>query len=136
MKARFLTIAVLALGGLLLVSCSSGGEPDISLAQQSAQLGVVTNGEVRGLTTEVLNRGQAPLIIEAVTTSCGCTSATVEPATIPAGGTGTLKVTYDSGAHGPEFAGPIERQVFIASNDPDQREAVFELSAEVVLPDG
>ena len=45
-------------------------------------------------------------------------------------------MSYDSGAHGPEFSGEVERQVFIASNDPDTREVILDLSANVVLEDG
>lgn len=119
----------------VLAACS-GGEADIALADTNADLGIVVNGEVREFATEVQNAGREPLIIEAVTTSCGCTSATVEPDTIPAGGTGVLSITYDSGAHGPDFAGSVRRQVFIASNDPDQRETVFEIEVQVLPPDG
>ncbi len=134
MKSRWLRVVPLVAALLLLAGCSGAGPADIELAQTSVDLGVVTNGEVREMSTEVFNRGSAPLLIEAVTTSCGCTSAVVEPTIIPAGASGTLSVTYDSGAHGPKVTGPVLRQVFISSNDPDQREAVFELIAEVVSP--
>ncbi len=120
----------------LWAACGPGGEADIALAEVKADLGAVPNGEARTVTTEVLNEGRAPLTIEAVTTSCGCTSASIEPMTIPPGQAGVLSISYDSGAHGPQFAGPVERQVFIASNDPDERELVFEVTAEVVLPEG
>lgn len=134
MKWRRLRIVPLVAALLLLAACSGAGPADIELAQTSVDLGVVTNGEVREMSTAVFNRGSAPLLIEAVTTSCGCTSAAVEPTIVPAGGSGTLVVTYDSGAHGPEVTGPVLRQVFISSNDPDDREIVFELRAEIVSP--
>jgi hypothetical protein len=108
--------------------------PDIALTQSGANLGAVPNGEVRQVTSEVRNEGERPLTIEAVTTSCGCTSASVEPTVIPAGGYGTLTINYDSGAHGPEFRGPVERQVFIASDDPDEREVVFSIQVNVIDP--
>ena len=134
-KSQALRLAGLLAGVVLLSACGPGGEPDIALAEAVADFGGVANGQVRQLTTEVLNQGQGPLIIEAVTTSCGCTTAAVEPMTIPAGGAGVLSVTYDSGAHGPEFVGPVRRQVFIASNDPDERELVFEIAGEVISPE-
>lgn len=134
MKSRWLWFVPLVAAAVLLAGCSGAGSADIELARASVDLGVVTNGEVRELSTEVFNRGSSPLLIEAVSTSCGCTSAAVEPTTIPAGASGTLAVTYDSGAHGPEVTGPVLRSVFISSNDPDEREIVFELRAEVVSP--
>lgn len=134
MKSRWFWFVLLVAAALLLAGCSGAGSADIELAQASVDLGVVTNGEVRTFSTEVFNRGDSTLLIEGVTTSCGCTSATLEPTSIPAGASGTLAVTYDSGAHGPEVTGPVLRQVFISSSDPDEREIVFELIAEVVSP--
>ncbi|MGA9532677.1 MAG: DUF1573 domain-containing protein [Anaerolineales bacterium] len=127
-------LVALALGSL--AGCGPSGQPKIELSETHIDLGTVVNGEVREFTVEVRNPGQQPLVIDAVTTSCGCTTATVAPETIGPGESGTLHVAYDSGAHGPEFNGPVERQIFIASNDPDQREVVLTLSVEVLLPVG
>ncbi len=124
-----LTLVIAA--GFLLAACS-GGEPEIELLQSEADLGVITNGEIRTIDTSVQNLGSGDLIIEAVTTSCGCTSAAITPDVIPPGGTGTLAVRYDSGAHGPDEVGVVMRQVFIASNDPDQPEIEFRFTAEIV----
>ncbi len=123
-----------ALLGLLLVACR-GGLPDIALDRSEANLGRVTNGELRSLEVKVENRGQGELQILAVTTSCGCTEAAVQPTAIGAGSSGRLLIRYDSGAHGSEFEGRVMRQVFIASNDPDEPEVEFRFSAEVV-PEG
>lgn len=131
---RTLVVGVLVVLALLASACASLAPPDIALTQSGANLGAVPNGEVRQVTSEVRNEGERPLTIEAVTTSCGCTSAIVEPTVIPAGGYGTLTINYDSGAHGPEFRGPVERQVFIASDDPDEREVVFSIQVNVIDP--
>ncbi len=129
------TVWVVALLGLLLSACG-GGAPDIALSETENDLGVVTNGEVRSLEVEVMNLGRGDLEILAVSTSCGCTTASVEPSTIGPGSSGRLLVEYDSGAHGPEFEGELMRQVFIASNDPDEPELEFRISASVVLAEG
>jgi hypothetical protein len=97
-------------------------------------LGQVVNGEVRSLEVPLINQGSRDLVIEAVSTSCGCTSAQVIPTTLEAGGSGVLQITFDSGAHGPEELGPVMRQVFIASNDPDQPEVDFRFTAEILPP--
>jgi len=124
-----LTLVIAA--GFLLAACG-GGEPEISLPQSETDLGVVTNGEIRTVEIPVENPGSGDLVIEAVTTSCGCTSAEITPSVIPAGGSGTLVIRYDSGAHGPDEVGTVMRQVFIASNDPDQPEIEFRFTAEIV----
>lgn len=129
-----------ALGLVLLVGLSTllagcaGGEPDIVLEEEQLDLGPVQNGEVRSFEVGVINQGSRDLVIEAVSTSCGCTSARVIPTTLGPGESGSLQVTFDSGAHGPEELGPVLKQVFIASNDPDSPEVEFRLSAEVLPP--
>lgn len=129
MKPTLATIGLLL--AALLAACD-GGAPDIDLAQSQIDFGVVTNGEIRTFETPVHNLGRGELIIQGVTTSCGCTSAAITPAVIPPGGTGTLAIRYDSGAHGPDEVGPVIRQVFIASNDPSEPEVEFRFTAEVV----
>ncbi len=123
----------LAIAGLMLNACNSG-KPDIALSQTEVDLGHVANGEVRTFEVVVENLGNEDLLIEGVTTSCGCTTAEVQPVTIPPGGDGVLIVSYDSGAHGPEFNGSVTRQVFIASNDPDEAEFELRFTAEVTAP--
>ncbi len=128
---KLLAAAILMLTGLLIAACG-GGAPDIDLPQSQMDLGAVTNGEIWTIEIPVRNLGSGELVIEAVTTSCGCTSADIKPRVIPAGGKGTLTIRYDSGAHGPDEVGPVMRQVFIASNDPDEAEFEFRFTAEVV----
>ena len=117
---------------LLLSAC--GGQPIISLAESNLDFGDVVNGEVVVREISVQNKGKGDLIIEAVTTSCGCTQAAIEPMTISPGNSGTLTVEFDSGAHGPDLTGELIRQVFIATNDPEQPETVLELAANILPP--
>ncbi len=119
------------LGSLLLVACG-GSKPQINLEMNELKLGDVVNGEIVNREVRVDNTGQAELVIEYISTSCGCTKATLEPMTVAPGGQATLTVTFDSGAHGPEETGELVRQVFIASNDPVQPEVVLELTANVL----
>lgn len=117
---------------LLLSACS--GQPQIMVSETTIQLGDVVNGEIIERDLRVENSGEAALTIDAVTTSCGCTQASVEPTTIPPGGSGTLHIEFDSGAHGPALTGELIRQVFVISNDPQQPELVVELSATILSP--
>ena len=132
---RKVALLFLILSGSLLVSCSGSGQPQIALETAALDLGNVVNGEVVTREVTVQNTGNKDLVIEAVSTSCGCTQATLEPMAISPGENGTLRIVFDSGAHGEELAGALMRQVFIASNDPEQPEAVLEFTANILPPD-
>ncbi len=108
---------LLVVAVVLLAACS-GGTPDIEVATE-VDLGTVAKGELAAATIPVSNRGDGPLTITGVSTSCGCTKATISSMTIPAGGSETLKIVYDSNAHETD-SGTIERYVFVSSDDPDE----------------
>ncbi len=126
---RFVFFAIL-LVGLLLVACSSG-QPSITLEATSLDLGSVVNGDIVSRDLTLRNDGEADLVIDSIITSCTCTQATVKPMTIAANQSGILHIEFDSGFHGPDLTGPLIRQVFINSNDPQQPELQIELSVNV-----
>jgi hypothetical protein len=125
-------ISILLLLVSSLLSACSSGQAKISLERERIDLGEVINGEIVTRQISVSNGGNANLVIDAVTTSCGCTKASLEPMTIPPGGNGLLTIEFDSGAHGEELTGSLIRQIFIASNDPQQPEVQVELAAEIL----
>ena len=127
-KGIFLTIV---LAGLFLAACTSG-QPEINLETTYFDFGDVVNGEILSRDIVVSNKGNEPIIAKSVSTTCGCTAANLEPMTIPVGGSANLRITFDSGAHGPELTGKITRQVYITSNDPNQPEAMVEFTANIV----
>ena len=116
---------------LFLGACSQGA-PDLALDFQEIDIGEVTNGEIRTIEVPLVNRGDEVLEIQNVSTSCGCTSGRVAPNRLAPNEQGVLIIQYDSGAHGPDANGLVTRQVFIASNDPDQPEVTFEFTADVL----
>ncbi len=117
--------------GLLLAACAPS-TPNLVLDSQTYDLGVVINGDVLSFEIPLVNEGSGKLVIMNVSTSCGCTSGRVEPAELDPDEEGLLIVEFDSGAHGPDANGPVTRQVFIASNDPDKPELTFEFTADVL----
>ena len=129
---RFLPLLLL-LAIVPLASCG-GGDADIAVETQSFDLGDVPNGAIATRDLTVRNTGDDLLVVEAISTSCGCTTATLEPMQIAPGGSGTLHIAYDAGAHGPDLTGPLVRQIFINSNDPDQPEVTVELAVNVTKP--
>ncbi|HSG17073.1 MAG TPA: DUF1573 domain-containing protein [Anaerolineae bacterium] len=132
--SKVIFFAVILLG-FLLAACSSG-QPNISVEETSLDLGDVVNGKIVSRDLFVRNNGEADLVVESIITSCTCTKATVDPMTIGANESGTLHIEFDSGFHGPDLTGPLIRQVFINSNDPQQPELQVELVVNVEARDG
>ncbi|MFQ5774933.1 MAG: DUF1573 domain-containing protein [Kiloniellaceae bacterium] len=120
--------ALLILTGALLAACAPNA-PDIDVAA-AVDMGTVVKGELAVAELPVRNLGDGPLTVEAVSTSCGCTKATLAPMTIPPGGEARLHVQYDSAAHEQDL-GPIERYVFISSDDPDEDEVQIKFTVVV-----
>lgn len=131
MRNIVLVFGVILLGGWLLTACGRG-QPDIAVAATRHDFGAVKQGEVATAEIPLRNAGKTDLKIEAVSTSCGCTSAEVQPQIIPPDGEGRLLIRYDSGAH-PD-SGPVQRHIYIASNDPDQAEVEVIITADVQPP--
>ena len=126
---RFLFFAILVVG-FLLVACNSG-QPSIAVEATSLDLGNVVNGDIVTRDLTLGNAGELDLVIDSIITSCTCTQASVNPMTIAAKQSGTLHIEFDSGFHGPDLTGPLIRQVFINSNDPQQPELQVEFSVNV-----
>ncbi len=130
MKRLLLPLFLLIVVSIALAACS-GGEAQIELEATHLDLGDVPNGQIATRDVVVRNTGDGILVVDALSTSCGCTTATLEPMQIAPGESGMLHIEFDSGAHGEELTGPLVRQVFLNSNDPAQPEATVELSVNV-----
>jgi hypothetical protein len=76
----------------------------------------------------LINRGAAPLRIEQVKSSCGCTVAVVSASDVAAGGEGRVAVTLDTD----RMAGRTTKVVTVYSNDPQATATPLTLTGEVV----
>jgi hypothetical protein len=78
----------------------------------------------------IRNFGKVDLVIENVSTSCGCTAALLDPAkkVVKAGGTAPLRVTLTT----PANAGRITKSVLVRSNDPERPSFEIKLQATIV----
>lgn len=135
MRKKWITVLAILVLAALLAACGPK-QPKLVLETETFDFGDVVNGKIVSRDVMVKNEGTGSLVVEAVTTSCGCTTATLDPMTVPAGGIATLHIEFDSGAHGPDANGRVMRQVFIASNDPEQPEALVQFTANVLPPSG
>jgi len=132
MKIIFVLTTLLMV--FLLAACT-GDQPVLSLETSKFDFGDVVNGAIMEKDVVVRNIGKAELIVDTVTTTCGCTTGTLDPMTILPGETANLHIEFDSGTHGPELTGHLLRQIIIISNDPEQPEVTVEFIANIIPPE-
>jgi hypothetical protein len=125
-------IGVVVMFGVSVLAACGRGQPNIAVAATRHDFGRVEQGKVVATEIPMRNAGTQDLKMEAVSTSCGCTTAEVQPEIIPPGGEGRLIIHYDSGAHPDK--GPVQRHIYIASNDPDVAEVEVIITADVQPP--
>ncbi len=133
MRRIILLLLTLLFVSGMLAACSTA-EPRITVDAVQLDFGDVPNGQIAARDLVVRNEGDSLLVVDKITTSCGCTTARLEPMRLAPGEQGRLAIAYDSGAHGPDLRGVQTRQVFLTSNDPAQPELVVELTVNVTTP--
>lgn len=97
-----------------LLTGAAWGAPEIVVEQDSFNFGQVYQGEKVEHTFRFQNVGDAPLHIDKVRTSCGCTAALPSATEIAPGESGELSTTFDSG----RFRGQVTKTIYLYSNDP------------------
>ena len=108
---------------------TKGKKPVIHFDKTEFDFGKILQGEVVSYTFHFTNTGDAPLIITNVDKSCGCTASDYPRTPIEPGGTGEIKITYDSkGHHGFQSKG----LVVIANTMPSQ--TTLRIKADVRTP--
>ena len=118
---------------LLLLSACSATPPIIIVDPVSQELGEMPQKPLE-LTYSIRNDGDSPLIIEKISTSCGCTYAEVDSDTLAPGETTTLRVTLDPVED--NLYGNVARVIYLRSNDPQTPEAEVEFRVKILKPDG
>lgn len=117
---------------LLLAACSTAA-PRIVVEPASQDLGEVPQ-EPLELTYTVRNEGGSPLIIEKISTSCGCTYAEMDQNTLAPGESSPLRVTLDPIED--NLYGNLTRVIYLRSNDPETPEAEVEFRVTILKPEG
>lgn len=73
-----------------------GPVPSFEFAETSFDFGTINEGDVVDHVFSFTNTGESPLIISSATASCGCTVPQWPREPIPVGGTGEIKVQFNS----------------------------------------
>jgi hypothetical protein len=101
--------------------------PKIEVVTKLHDFGTATEGEKLQHVFEVKNTGAGPLVIDRVTTSCGCTAAVVKSKEIAPGASGEIEVTFDTSAR----RGANRKSITIISNDPTSPRTQLEVAVNV-----
>jgi len=112
--------------------------PKIEVSTGSHDFGTVIYGDVVEHNFTITNIGNQPLEILRLSTSCGCTEASMEDSdkTIAPGKSVLMRVTFDPAVHKDDSdLGNLTRIVYIKTNDPANPEIEVTINAFVVKED-
>lgn len=104
--------------------------PDLVDTDYNWDFGDIGPEEVAEKVFTVKNTGTQDLVIDRVTSSCGCTAALLSEKTIPPGDEAQLRVSYDPRVN-KDRGKAITRYVDILSNDPAAPQVRFTITAYV-----
>ena len=107
------------------------GFAQISLSQDSINFGHMGWQDTSAM-IYVTNKGDDTLRIYGVTTSCGCTNATVESNILPPGDKTVLTIEFSPSSHG--IKGDVYREVYIRSNSVPDTLVKLQIYAQVTPP--
>ena len=100
---------------------------DIQFEEKIFDFGAVYEGDAVIHIYKFKNAGQGVLKIEEVRSSCGCTAVNLTSKEIEPGGTGEIKVTFNSR----NYKGRITKHIYVHSNDPDESIITLEITGIV-----
>lgn len=101
--------------------------PQFFCEKNSFDFGKIEKGEKVTAHFKFTNKGDAPLEIINVETSCGCTSAKPAKNTYAPGESGELDVHFDSG----RFSNQVTKRVTVVTNDPKKPKTILTISADI-----
>lgn len=113
---RFLLLLLLCLLMPYPALCQTG-EPKLIIDQPEYNFSTVFTGTQINHTFKFRNAGTAPLIIEKVRHSCGCTASLISSKILAPGDSGEIKSTFDT----TRFDGPVAKTIYVYSNDPNRK---------------
>jgi hypothetical protein len=99
----------------------------IELVDPVHDFGTVTEGDTVKHTFTIKNTGTAPLIIERVRSSCGCTAVVTKDKEVPPGGTTELEAAFNTRGR----MGPNSKTITVQSNDKSNPNAKLEIKAMI-----
>lgn len=111
-----LSLVVAVWWAVLALACTAWAAPVVSVPQAEYNFGTIFEGETVRHSFAFSNRGDAPLNVEKISSSCGCTAALASAKTLAPGESGEIQASFDS----TRFRGAISKTVYLYTNDPAQ----------------
>jgi len=122
-KVGFFTVLM-----LLAICCGAAyAAPKLVVEEPAFDFGEILKGDQVKHVFKISNGGDAPLTIEKVKTSCGCTAALLSEKVLAPGQAADVKTNFDS----TRFQGAIHKTVYLTTDDPDQPEYKLYLTGKV-----
>lgn len=113
---------------IMLFTLGFAQKPEITFKSKSYDFGKIKEENGPASTTfEFTNTGVAPLVINGVTASCGCTTPEWTKEPIPAGGKGVIKATYNATGR----PGSFKKSITVRSNASEET-VVLNIGGEVI----
>jgi hypothetical protein len=125
-------LTVIALTAVLIPADAvrAGGQSRIKFKETSWDFGRVKQGEILSHEFVFSNEGDATLVIQKVTTTCGCTAALLSADKIPPGKEGEIEIKFDTRGYG----GQVAKLLYVDSNDPDRARLQLQVTADIETP--
>ena len=108
-------------------SSTTALSPKLEFVEKMHDFGNVTEGDRLTHVFVIRNTGAGTLLIDRVTTSCGCTAAVLKNKEVLPGGEGQIEVTFDTNRRG----GDNHKTITVLSNDTNSPRAELEIRANV-----
>ena len=124
--------AVLAAGFAASASPEEQKTPRIRVEPEAFDFGKALPAKTLRKEFTLSNFGDEALVIESVSTTCGCTAALASDTKLAPGSSTVLRVTLETRS----YSGKVERQVLVRSNDPKVPLLTVKVSATVEAPAG
>lgn len=107
MKKFFLALLVMIITMDMNAQTAVDARPDVLLLKETSfDFGKIPQGKPVTHAFEIVNTGKAPLYIENIQASCGCTTPEWTKDPVPPGGSKIVKVGYNAAAFG-KFEKPV-----------------------------
>jgi len=101
--------------------------PKVSFEQNTFDFGKIKQSESVSFEYKFTNTGKSNLMIRKISPACGCTAVITSSDVIPAGGTGTLKTTFN----GAGKLGLQNKTITVITNDPLNPKIILWVKGEV-----
>lgn len=113
----------------VLLVCASGvfANPRAEVPRPVYDFGEMNQGERIDVKFVIRNTGTQPLTIGNISTTCGCTVASVASRTVAPGKSTELTSVFESGV----FRGPQTKNIIVQTNDPEKRQLTLQIKGVV-----